>query len=624
MKSRDRELGMGRAITRRDLLNGMGIALSGSLLFPWARVEGLPLDSTPYPPALTGLRGSHDGAFEIAHALRDGKRWPDTVVEDSGEIYDLIVVGGGLSGLSAAWFYRQEAGPEARILILDNHDDFGGHARRNEFHHQGRMLLGHGGTINIENFDQYGRPARRLFRDLGIDAGRYGEFDNGDLYPSLGMRQGVFFGRETFGTDRLVVERDGEPWSEYFARTPLSEEARRSLVRLYGSEIDYLPEMSLRQKRDFLRRVTYREFLLETVGVHPDALPFLATSDSYWAIGIDALSAWGALWSGYPGLTGLGYPDEEGGDYFAFPDGNASIARLLVQSLIPGVTPPSDMEQIVTARLDYSKLDRADAKVRLRLESTAINVAHRDEPAKATEVEVTYVRNDVAKRVRASHCILACYNAVIPYICTELPGDQQRALSLALKAPLVYTNVLLRNWTAFHKLGAQRIISPGCYHAYMRLARPISIGGYRPSIRPEDPTVLYLSRVPLAPGLSAPEQWRAGRTNLLQTTFESFEREVRDQLSRTLQAGDFDPARDIEAITVNRWPHGYAYGQDTETGEIAWVLDEVPPERRSWEQGIKPFGRIAIANSDAGGNAMTESAIGEAHRAVRDLTRRSR
>ena len=534
---------------------------------------------------LTGLRGSHDGSFEVAHALRDGRRWPGSVVEDAGESYDLIVVGGGLSGLSAAWFYRQEAGPEARILILDNHDDFGGHARRNEFHHQGRMLLGHGGTINIENFDQYGRPARRLFRDLGIDAGRYGEFDNGDLYPSLGMRQGVFFGRETFGTDRLVVERDGEPWSEYFARTPLSEEARQSLVRLYGSEIDYLPEMSLRQKRDFLRRVTYREFLLETVGVHPDALPFLATSDSYWAIGIDALSAWGALWSGYPGLTGLGFPDEEGGDYFAFPDGNASIARLLVQALIPEVSTPSDMEQIVTARLDYSKLDRADAKVRLRLESTAINVAYRDEPAMATEVEVTYVRNDVAKRVRASHCILACYNAVIPYICTELPGDQQRALSLALKAPLVYTNVLLRNWTAFHKLGAQRIISPGCYHAYMRLARPISIGGYRPSIRPEDPTVLYLSRVPLAPGLSAPEQWRAGRTNLLQTTFESFEREVRDQLSRTLQAGGFDPARDIEAITVNRWPHGYAYGQDTETGEIAWVLDEVPPERRSWERG---------------------------------------
>jgi spermidine dehydrogenase len=616
---------MGRAISRRDVLNGIGIALSGSLLFPWARVEGLPVDPTSYPPALTGLRGSHDGAFEVAHALRDGKRWPDAVVEDSGETYDLIVVGGGLSGLSAAWFYRQEAGPEARILILDNHDDFGGHAKRNEFHFQGRMLLGHGGTINIEDFDEYGRAARRLFQALGIEVGSYDDVERGDLYDSLGMRNGVFFGRETFGTDRLVVERDDESWADFLARAPLSEEARRSLIRLHEQKVDYLPALSLREKRDFLRRVTYQEYLLETAGLHPDALGYLQTSDSYWAIGIDALSGWGALWSRYPGLEGLGFPDKEGGgDYFAFPDGNATIARLLVQSLIPGVEPPADMQRIVTASFDYSKLDRTDAKVRLRLESTAIHVAHRGEPAKATEVEVTYVQNGVAKKVRAARCILACYNSAIPYLCPELPGEQRRALSLALKAPLVYTNVLLRNWKAFHELGVQTIRSPGCYHPSMRLARPISMGEYRPSLRPDDPTVLFLVRVPLSPGLSAQEQWRAGRAELLETTFETFEREIRDQLVRTVGAGGFDPARDIEAITVNRWPHGYAYGQDSETGEIAWVLDEVPPERRPWEQGRKPFGRIAIANSDAAANAMTESAIGEAHRAVRDLTRRSR
>jgi len=615
---------MGRAITRRDLLNGMGIALSGSLLFPWARVEGLPLDLAPYPPTLTGIRGSHEGSFEVAHALRDGKRWPDAVIEDSGESYDLAVVGGGLSGLSAAWFYRQQAGPEARVLILDNHDDFGGHARRNEFNHQGRMLLGHGGVINIEDFDEYGRPARRLFQALGIDVGRYSEFLNRDLYDSLGMRRGVFFGRESFGTDRLVVEREEESWTEFFARTPLSAEAQRSLVRLHEQEVDYLPDLSVRQKRDFLRRVTYQEYLLETVGVHPDALPFLAMSDSYWAIGIDALSGWGALWSGYPGLLGLGFPDREGGQHFAFPDGNASIARLLVQALIPEVAPPVDMERIVTARLDYSKLDREHSRVRLRLGSTAIHVSHRGESTKATEVEVTYVQNGVARRFRAANCVLACNNSVIPYICPELPGDQRQALSLALKAPLVYTNVLLRNWKAFHKLGVEGIRSPGSYHVSMRLARPMGIGDYRPSIRPEDPTVLFLVRVPLSPGLSAQEQWRAGRADLLQTTFETFEREIRDQLNRTLGAGGFDSARDIEAITVNRWPHGYAYGQDSETGEVAWVLDEVPPERRPWEQGSKPFGRIAIANSDAAANAMTESAIGEAHRAVKDLSRSGR
>ena len=398
MKKRDLELGMGRTISRRDLLNGMGIALSGSLLCPWARSEALTLPtSTPYPPALTGLRGSHPGAFEVAHAMRDGKRWPENVIEDSGESYDLVVVGGGLSGLSAAWFYRQKAGPEARILILDNHDDFGGHAKRNEFHQQSRMLLGYGGTTNIEDFDQYGRAARQLIRALGINPRRYGDYADRDLYESLGLRGGFFFDRETFGADRLVVEREGESWAEFFARTPLSKDAQKSLVELYEKQIDYLPDLSLAEKRDFLRGVTYQQFLLETVGVHPDALPYLATRQGYWGIGIDALSGWGAQWSEYPGLGGLGFPDGESGAYFVFPDGNASIARLLVQSLIPEVSPPSDMESIVTARLDYSKLDRTEANVRLRLESTVIHVAHRGVPEKATKVEVTYVQNGVAR-----------------------------------------------------------------------------------------------------------------------------------------------------------------------------------------------------------------------------------
>ncbi len=625
---------MGRAITRRDLLGGMGMALSGSLLFPWARTEALALPAAPYPPALTGLRGSHPGSFEVAHAMRDGKRWGDAVALDSDETYDLIVVGGGLSGLSAAWFYRRQAGPDARILILDNHDDFGGHAKRNELHHQGRMLLGHGGTLNVENYDAYGRAARRLLRSLEIDITRYGEFLDRDLYDSLNMRGGVFFGRETFGTDRLVVERKDESRADFLARTPLSEAARRSLTRL-DRKVDYLPALSLREKRDFLRRVSYQDYLLETAGVHPDAMPFLATSDSYWGIGNDALSAWAARWNDSPGLGGLGFPDDEDGPYFAFPDGNASIARLLVQSLIPSVCPgtkggkhrhgaPADMERIVTARFDYSRLDLEGARVRLRLGSTAVNVAHRGgSPSAAREVEVTYVRGGVAGKARAGHCVLACYNAVIPHLCPELPGQQRRALSLSLKAPMVYTNVLLRNWKAFHQLGAHRIRGPGCFHTYMRLARPIRIGDYRPSIRPEDPAVLFLVHVPLAPGLTTQDQWRAGRHKLLATTFETFEREIREQLGRTLKAGGFDPARDVEAITVNRWPHGYAYGQDMETGEVAWVGDEVPPGRRSWEQGRKPFGRIAIANSDAAGNAMTEAAIAEAHRAVKDLSPRT-
>jgi spermidine dehydrogenase len=232
MNKRDRKLGIGRSISRRDFIGGVGVVLSGSLLScTWAQTEA-PQDpglfgrtsqdsNASYPPIRTGLRGSHPGSFEVAHELQLGKRWDASEVEDTGESYDLVVVGAGLSGLSAAWFYR-EAMPDARILILDNHDDFGGHAKRNEFWHGDQMLLSHGGTINIEDFNQYSEAAQRMIRSLGVDPGRYAEFVDQDLHSSLGLRNSVFFNQETFGTDRLVAG-PGEPsWREFLAKTPLS------------------------------------------------------------------------------------------------------------------------------------------------------------------------------------------------------------------------------------------------------------------------------------------------------------------------------------------------------------------------------------------------------------------
>ena len=393
--------------------------------------------------------------------------------------------------------------------------------------------------------------------------------------------------------------------------------------RLMESEVDYLPALSLKEKREFLQSVSYQDYLLETVGVHPDAMPFLDRT-SYWAIGIDALSAWAAVESGYPGLTALGFGDDDYEPrYFSFPDGNSSIARLLVRSLNPrvasGGAAGEGMEEIVTARFDYSRLDHADTPVRIRLNSTAIHVGHVGEAESASEVEVAYVRDGRTERARAGHCVLACYHSMIPHLCPELPKHQRVALGQSLKAPLVYTNVLLRDWTAFERLGVRRVSCPGSYHASMRLSRPMTLGGYRSSETPEDPTVLFMSRTPQTPGLSAQGQWRAGRLDLLTTPFETFERNIRDQLGRALADGGFDPARDIEAITVNRWPHGYSYGQDPETGQVSFVMDELPRERRPWLRARKTWGRIAIANGDGYPIAMTEAAIGQAHRAVGDL-----
>jgi spermidine dehydrogenase len=634
---------MDRAITRRDFIGGVsaavgGAAMVGSCPAPLRPGGAEAATATPgpgqeavhYPPGARGMRGSHDGAYEVAHALRDGARWDDAGTgAGAGEQYDLIVVGGGLSGLAAAYFFRKEAGPDARVLVLDSCDDFGGHATRNEFRSGGRALLINGGTINIEDLRAYDAPSQEMLRDLGVDVGRYSEFHEQDLYPSLGLRPGVFFDEETFGVDRLVVGHEGLGLHELVATMPLSEPARADLARIFEDSVDYLPGRSVADKQRALRQISYRQFLTDVVKADPGVMPFFQTwRQGYWAIGSDALPAEMARASGFPGFQGMGMPG--GGDraelfpentptsehYFRFPDGSASIARLLVRSLIPAVAPGHTAEDIVTARFDYSQLDRDDAPVRIRLSSTAVRAQHVGESSGG--VEVTYVRSGQVQRARAGACVLACYNAMIPYLCPELPEAQREALSHALKAPKVYTSVVIRDWTAFHRLGLREAFCPGSYHDTVGLCDPVSMGEYRCPRTPDEPMVLQLYRVPLAPGLSAPEQWIEGMYELQNATFEEFERSTRDQLGRMLGGSGFDPARDIEAITVNRWPHGYGFGYDPTTEQVAWTSDW-PVQERPWLRARQPFGRIAIANSDAANNAMSEAAFGQAYRAVSEL-----
>jgi spermidine dehydrogenase len=181
MNESDRALGMDKLISRRDFVNGVSVTIGASLLPSFTGLNNL-LDPGQdefapekqpgyYPPTKTGMRGSHDGSWEVAHAMRGGKQWGTPVYDD--QVYDLIVVGGGISGLSAAYFYREAAGPKARILVLDNHDDFGGHAKRNEFHTSSRMLIGYGGAQTITSPDLYSREAKQLFQELGIEVKRF-------------------------------------------------------------------------------------------------------------------------------------------------------------------------------------------------------------------------------------------------------------------------------------------------------------------------------------------------------------------------------------------------------------------------------------------------------------------
>ena len=535
---------MHRRITRRDFLNGVAVT-AGAALMPWhlAADEPSAPEKSPsyYPPALTGMRGSHPGSFDAAHSLRDGTFWDSAgKPEDTGETYDLIVVGGGISGLAAAHFYRKAAGAKARILILDNHDDFGGHAKRNEFRVNNAFRLGFGGTFSIESPAPYSAVAKSVIEELGIDVPSYSKYVNKNLYHSLGLRPKIFFDKETFGVDKLTINpsprggtesedsSSGSPHllKQFLAEAPIADQAKRDLQRLYQEPKDYFPGLTSDQKKAKLARTSYASFLKDIAGVHEDIVKMYQTMPHpLFGVGIDAVSAQDAWGFDLPGLDGMklddtpgkgmnrdAIPNEEAGKYFFhFPDGNATIARLLVRKLIPDVVPGNSLSDVILAKANYAKLDDAGSPVRIRLNSTAVRVRHLGNAANASEVEVSYARGGKVYTAKAKNSILACWHVVIPYICEELPDKQKEALASAQKVPLLYTNVAVRNWTSFQKLGMNSVYAPGMYHTGVNLDLPVSIGGYEFPRKPEEPIIVHLMKAACHPGLPARDQHRMGR-----------------------------------------------------------------------------------------------------------------
>ena len=445
------------------------------------------------------------------------------------------------------------------------------------------------------------------------------------------LGRGLFFDKETFGADKLVVAAGKFSWRELLAQTPLSPKAQSDIARIEEVDVDYLPGLSSAEKKARLSRMSYRDFLLNVIKADPQAAAFYqARTHGEWGVGIDAVSALDVWAFGFPGFQGLGLKPgsaphmgytaagyADGGSYkFHFPDGNASIARLLVRRLVPDSMPDGSAEDAVTARVDYSQLDRPAAPVRIRLGSIVTRVRNVGDPPAV--VDVAYVRGGKVYAVRGRACVLACYNMMIPYLCPELPQQQKEALGYAVKIPLIYSNVALKNWRAFKTLRISRVYAPGSYHTSLFLNPVVDIGSYHSPRSPDEPMLVQMERTPAQPGLSERDQHRAGHFDILSTSFATFEEKIRDQLTRILGPGGFDAGRDIAAITVNRWPHGYAY-------EYNPLFDPDWPEGSAPNVlGRAPFGRITIANSDAGAAAYTDSAIDQAHRAVRRTVQRLR
>ena len=614
-----------RRVSRRDFLDGVALTIAAGLT-PARQVAA---DPARYPPALTGLRGQHPGSFEVMHEVaRAGRHYGfDAVaIEDT---YDLVVVGGGISGLAAAWFYRRAAGAGARILILDNHDDFGGHAKRNELTVDRRRLISYGGSQSIQSPNTlYSDVAKGLLRDLGVDVARFATAFDRTLYSSLGLSRGVFFDRETFGRDVLVPGdamtfsaeettrrlANPRPLDAFVAGFPIATASKAQLLALYAGTSDPLAGKSVDEKLSVLMSTSYRDYLVRICGCSDEvANCFQGRTLGFFGLGCDAVAAADVRPFGYPGFAGLKLPADPHAEWsepyiYHFPDGNASLARLLVRALVPGVAPGSTMDDVVLARFDYAALDAPGQDVRIRLDSTCLDVRQDGD-----EVRIGYVRSGVSHRVAARHVVLACFHMVIPHIMPELPAAQREALAQNVKTPLVYTNVVVRDWRPWVRLEVFDISAPMSFFSQVALDFPVSLGGYRHPRDPAEPMVLHLAHVPGAPnaGLDARSQFRIGAQKLLEMTFADFEVRIRDQLDRMLGPGGFSSARDIAAITVNRWPHGYGY-----VGNSLFDGDDY---EKTVERARQTNGRVAIANSDAGGDAYAHLAIDQAERAVREL-----
>jgi spermidine dehydrogenase len=649
MRREDKDLGMGSSITRRDLLQGVAMVGAGLALASQGSAQvsaPVPNGEVPsadnYPPLRNGLRGQHPGAFENAHALRDGHDFG--APESTGETYDLVVVGGGLSGLAAAYFFKKRFGADARILILDNHDDFGGHARRNEFHHDGKTLMINGGSSYMVAPSYWTQDARNLLHELGaMETDPNGR--GNDAIRSRNMETATFFSREHFGQDLLVkggTPQDGD--AAFLKQTPLSPRVQEDLVRLITGAVDYMPGVPTQEKIARLRAMSYRDYLLNVAKIDPEAARLVG---GIWCLGQDMGSAWFAFFRNKPGFEGLGLtrpwgsPEKEEitSDNFSMLAGNSDLARLLLRDLVPDALSAGGVPEIQMTRIDYSKMDVEASSGRYRLNSTVVRV----KPVATTkarplfepdnsETEITYIRDNRLQTVRGKNVVLACMNNIIPYLLPELPQEQKDALFDAVRSPNLVTNVMFRNWRAFEQAGVSSFTFPKMFYARMSLSEQRYFGNYVPSESPDEPIIVSFSggsssgiansrdMVEQLMGEYAPEfgtpmddQFRMIRYALLETPFEDFERRIRQQASDALSGTDFDPARDILGITVNRWAHGFTVGRNT-------LFEPGAEHEPSPTLAARvPFGRITIANADAGGVSTAATAINEAFRAVREL-----
>ncbi|MDH9219061.1 NAD(P)-binding protein [Moraxella lacunata] len=640
---------MTRHITRRDFLNGSALlitSLATGTLTACSDDTPTPQTDTPkasgntppptaktssnYPPELTGLRGDHTGSYDVAHEMAWKKVQFDVSGESVSETVDLVVVGAGISGLASAYFYQKKF-PSAKILVLDNHDDFGGHAKRNEFSESvdGKDIfrISYGGSESIDTPSDYSDEAMGLLNELGIDVQKFYTYYDQDYFKNLGMnKQGVFFNKATFGQSVVLPdEPNADNAAELFAKAPLADTDKNALIELYTTPKDYLGDMAPSEREDYLQSISYDKFLKDHVKLPQGAMAYMEEIClEYWGFNIDGLSAYDAFYEGHAGLELSGLEADDDGEsepyIFHFPDGNASIARLLVKKMIPAVVAnpdhangKSEMEAIVLDKFDYTKLDMPEQSVNIRLNTTAVQVKNIEIDGKKG-VMIGYKKDGKLYRVNAHHCILACQHGMIPLIDSDLPQTQKDDHLQNIRVPMIYTKILVKDWQAFKKLGAWQFYAPKAPYCFIMTDYPVSMGGYHCPKDPSEPMVIHMVRiaVPYGTGKDVREACKIGRSELYRASYHDLEKQALDQLREMYDVAGESLDDKILAITINRWGHGYSYEQNT-------LFDDDDVAGKTLDSVKQAHDNIHMANSDSDWMPYADGAIDQAWRAVQEI-----
>ncbi|MEZ5995796.1 MAG: FAD-binding protein [Hyphomonadaceae bacterium] len=615
MSAGDREsklLGMDVAIQRRDFIVGGALAATVSGCAqgdPDAEWNGYGGEG-PYSASNGNVAATRDAA----HELRDGLHTDLSSVIDTGERYDVIVIGAGIAGLTAAITCRDEG--DAKCLVLDNHPIFGGEAKENEFHVDGRRLFGPQGSndFGLLAADDVSEHAK-LWRRLGIP----GEFEFAPqpanflaarenfvpMYWNLDAATiGYFF-------ENGAMARD--IWQSRLADTPWPEEIKQDLIR-WRLDREHVGPTENRDR--WLDSMSYGALMSREMGLGPAPQRFIdpVLATSAYGVTADAISAYAAAQLRMPGAAdfdGVNPLPRAHETYLSFPGGNSGIARYLAKRLVPqAIDGPDTLEGVITGRVNVAALDNPENAARLRMRATAVAARHAGEGANSA-VEVIYVKDGRRYSALARSVVVAAGGWVSKYVVRDLPAAQRQALDKFVFAPILVVNVALRNWRFLDRLGISAARWFEGFGFFANIRRPMRVGPDTAPFDPDEPIVLTLYASFHQQGLGAAEQATHGRAELLSATFADFERRIRTQLATLFACAGFDPRRDIAAIVLNRWGHALIAPQP------GFYFDT--PDAPAYGAAAQAqFGRISFGHSQFGGHQNWSGAVAHGARAARE------